>query len=141
MIEINWTLLIQIVNFLILIFFLNLIVYKPIRSMLKQRKSKFENLENDIVAIGADAEMRNQSFGDGIKAARQEGQSQKEAMLKAAADEEKNIVAQINAKSQEEMAAMKKIIARDINEVRNALEKEIDVFADAIAIKILGRTA
>jgi len=39
---------IQIINFLFLIWVLNLIIYKPIRNILIQRKEKFSGLEADI---------------------------------------------------------------------------------------------
>lgn len=141
MININWTLFVQIANFLVIIFVLNMIVYKPIRGILKQRRAKIEGLENNIQSIGSDAEARNQSFEGGIKEARQKGQQQKEALLQAAADEEKAIVAQINEKAQQDLAAVKEKIAGDINSVRAALENEVDSFANAITQKILGRAA
>jgi len=141
MININWTLFVQIANFLVIIFVLNMIVYKPIRGILKQRRAKIEGLANNIQTISSDAEARNQSFEGGIKEARQKGQQQKEALLQAAADEEKAIVAQINEKAQQDLAAVKEKIAGDINSVRAALENEVDSFANAITQKILGRAA
>ena len=141
MIEINWTILIQVVNFLILIFFLNVLVFKPIRGILNQRKSKIDKLENTIDSIGRDAEAKNQSFDEGIKAARMRGQSEKDLLLKAAIDEEKAIIARINAQAKEDLEKVKMAISKDIDDVKKALEKEVDGFADAIALKILGRTA
>jgi F-type H+-transporting ATPase subunit b len=139
MININWTIIIQMINFLVLIFILNMVIYKPIRGMLKQRKAKFGSLENSILAMGKDVETRNQTFNDGIKAARQKGLDQKEALLKAATDEERAIIAQITAKAQEDLADVKKNIARDVQQIQMTLEKEVDTFADAISQKILGR--
>lgn len=141
MIDINWTLFVQIANFLVIIFVLNVIVYKPIRKILKQRKAKVDGLENNIQTISTDAEAKNQSFAGGIKEARLKGQQQKEALLQAAADEEKAIVAQINEKAQKDLAAVKENISRDIKSVQVALEKEVDTFADVITQKILGRAA
>ena len=37
MIQINFTLFIQLINFLVLLFILNAILYKPIRAKLKER--------------------------------------------------------------------------------------------------------
>lgn len=141
MIDINGTVFIQIANFVVLIIILNMLVFKPIRGMLRQRKAKIDNLEQNIQANRNEAETKNLAFDEGIKKARVRGQDQKETLIKQAIEDEKAIVAQINAKAQEDLAAVKQTIARDIDSVRSALEKEIDAFVAAIAHKILGRAA
>ena len=141
MVEINGTFLIHIANFLVLIFFLNIVLFKPIRSILRQRKEKMQGIEAIVQSTGQHADERNQAYSDGIKEARAKGQKEKEAHMKAALDEEQAIVAQINAKAQQELAAVKASIAKDADAVRDALAKEIDAFAGAITQKILGRAA
>lgn len=141
MVEINGTILIQIANFLVLIFVLNIVLYKPIRGILSQRKEKMQGLEASTQSTGQQAEERNQAYTDGLKEARLKGQKEKEVLMKAAMDEEQAMVAKINAKAQQDLAVVKENIAKDTNAVRNALEKEVDAFASAITQKILGRAA
>ena len=142
MVSISFPILfLQIVNFLVLLFVLNLVLYKPIRNILKQRKDKFEGLEKSVSATGRQAEEQNKAFIDGIREARAKGQKEKEALVQAATDEENEIVAKINAKAKDEMAKVKAKIVKDTDAVRGALEKEIDTFADTITQKILGRAA
>jgi F-type H+-transporting ATPase subunit b len=141
MVSIDWTLAIQIVNFLVLIFILNSILYKPIRAILLQRKAKIEGLESGISASTAEVADKDRAFTDGIKQARAKGQKEKEELLQNAADEERAIIAKINAKAQEDLTAVKAKIAQDTQAVKVALEKEVDAFANAITQKILGRTA
>ncbi len=134
-------LVIQIVNFLFLIFALNMVLYKPIRNVLRQRKGKIEGLAEGVDSTKQQAEDKNQAFLDGIKSARSQGQQKKEVFLQAAAEEEQTIIGKINAKAKEDLAAVKAKIAQDTDAVRSSLEKEVDAFADAIAQKILGRAA
>jgi F-type H+-transporting ATPase subunit b len=141
MVEVNWTIAVQIVNFLVLIYVLNLVCYKPIRNILLQRKAKVQGLENGINATTQQSEEKNQAFTDGIKKARAKGQKEKEEMLQAASEEEQTIISQINAKAKDELNAVKAKIVKDTDVVKTALEKEIDAFADAITKKILGRAA
>lgn len=141
MVDINGTILIQIANFLVLIFVLNIVLYKPIRSILRQRKEKMQGLESGIQMAAQQADERNQAYTDGLKDARLKGQKEKELLMKGAMEEEQAMVAKINAKAQQELAAVKEKIAKDTDAVRIALEKEIDAFAGAITQKILGRTA
>ncbi len=142
MVSISFPILfLQIANFLVLLFVLNLVLYKPIRNILKQRKEKFEGLEESVSTTGRQAEEQNQAFIDGIREARAKGQKEKEALVQAASDEENEIVAKINAKAKDELAEVKAKIIKDTDAVRGVLEKEIDTFADTIAQKILGRAA
>lgn len=141
MVDINWTVWVQIVNFLVLVVILNIVCFKPIRKILLARKEKIDGLNSTIDSTSMEAQEKDKAFGQGLKEARKKGQSEKEALMQAASDEEKAIIARINDKAREDLAAIKEQIAKDTDAVKSALEKEVDSFADAITQKILGRAA
>jgi F-type H+-transporting ATPase subunit b len=141
MVKIDWTVLVQIANFVILVFILNLVLYKPIRNILRQRKDKLQDLTESITTGSKQAEARNQAFADGIKEARTKGQKEKEAVLQDAAEEERRMIADINATAKADLDTVKAQIAREAGTVKEELEKEVDTFADTITQKILGRAA
>jgi F-type H+-transporting ATPase subunit b len=141
MVEINWTVVPQIINFIVLIIALNIVLYKPIRKILLERKTKVEGLSTGIESANRKAEEKDQAFNIGIREARAKGQKEKEAMLQAAGDEEKEIIGRIMDEARKDMAEVKSKVARDVDAVKAALEKEVDTFADAITQKILGRAA
>ena len=130
---------IQIANFLLLIFLLNLILYKPIRQILLKRKEKINSLEASIETADQDAVDKEAAFKDGIKEARVRGLKEKDALIQVATEKEKEIVEQINQKAQADLAEIREKISKETDDVRATLEKEIDSFADAIGQKILGR--
>jgi F-type H+-transporting ATPase subunit b len=132
---------IQIINFLFLIWVLNLIIYKPIRNILIQRKEKFSGLEADIETAESKAVSQDQAFASGIKEARARGLKQKEALLQAASDEEKELIGKINEKAQAELAKVREQIAKETDGARETLMKEVEEFAGTISEKILGRAA
>ena len=132
---------IQIINFLFLIWVLNLIVYKPIRNILAQRKEKFSGLETDIETAESKAAAQDEAFASGIKDARVRGLKKKEALLQAASDEEKELIGKINEKAQAELAKVREQIAREADGAREALMKEVGDFAGTISEKILGRAS
>ncbi len=139
MISINWSLLIQIVNFLFLIWVLNMVLYKPIRNILIQRKEKISGLQEGIETLNGKAKDKDGAFVSGLKNARAKGAKEREILLKAAGDEEKKIVEKINKEAQVELAAVREKISKDAEEVGAVLEQQLDVFAKAIGEKILGR--
>lgn len=132
--------IIQIVNFVVLIILLNVILYRPIRNIIKQRKEKIQGLELSIETSKDAAEEKDQAFAQGIKDARAKGMREKDALMQEASDEEKRILDQINEKAQAELAEVRSKIAADAESVRGALSQQVDDFAKAISQKILGRS-
>jgi F-type H+-transporting ATPase subunit b len=141
MVEINWTVSIQIINFIVLIFALNIVLYKPIRKILRERKTKVEGLTQGIESANQQAEEQDQAFSQGMRDARTQGQKEKEAMIQGASREEREIVGKIMDQARDDLAAVKSKITKEVDAVKTALEGDVDAFADAITQKILGRTA
>ena len=141
MVEINWTVIPQIINFIILIFALNIIVYKPIRKILLERKAKIDGMSSGIDAATQESAEKDKAFNLGLREARVRGQKEKEAMMQIASEEEKEIIGKIMDRARDDLTKVKSQIARDVNVVKAALEKDVDTFANAITQKILGRAA
>ena len=107
------SLLIQIVNFVFLIWVLNMLLYRPIRKILAQRKEKIGGLELSIETSDKDALEKDQAFAAGIKEARAKGLREKEVLVQQATEEEKSIIAEINRKAQAELAEVRGKIKND----------------------------
>jgi len=135
----NWTTIIQAANFLILIFILNIVLYRPIRNILIQRKEKIEGLEQNVDNATSDLAEKEATYASGIREARKKGLKEKDALVNAAADEEKAIIDKINAEALAELNAVKAKVAKEVDVARDALLKEVDSFANEIGAKILGR--
>jgi F-type H+-transporting ATPase subunit b len=118
-----------------------LVCYKPIRKILLERKATVDGLTNNIASAAEQSEEKDKAYTQGVREARAKGQKEKDALLQEAGDEEKVIVGKIMDKAREDMAAIKEQISKETAEVKAALEKEVDAFADAITQKILGRAA
>lgn len=134
-----FSLSLQIINFLLLIFILNMILYKPIRKILLERKEKVKGLEQNIDNYSKEAVEKDQAFASGIKTARSRGLEQKGALMQEAMDQEKQIIEKINDKARAELGEVKAKIAKDAEAVKESLQKELDSFAESIGNKILGR--
>lgn len=141
MVSIDGSIVIQIVNFLLLIWILNIVFYKPIRKVLLERKDKVNGLASSIEDSAEQVKAKETAYAEGVREARSAGQKEKEALIQTAAEEERAIIGKINESAQEELKAVKEKIAQEMGGVKAALEKEIDAFADAIGQKILGRVA
>ena len=133
------TLLYQMINFLVLLFVLNLVLYKPIRNVLLERKAKIDGMQNGAEKAASDLVAGEDAYKDGLKKARTEGLSKKETFIEAASKEEKEIIDRINKKAQANLAEIKQQVADETEQARKQLEGEVEVYARAIGEKILGR--
>jgi F-type H+-transporting ATPase subunit b len=141
MVSVDGSLLVQMVNFLLLIWILNMVLYRPIRKILLERKAKVDGMQSTIDGSAEQVKAKEDAYAEGIRQARAAGQKEKEAMMQAAAEEEKAIIGKINESAQAELKDVKNKIAQEVGTVKAALEEEVDAFADAIGKKILGRVA
>jgi len=132
-------LVIQIINFVILIFALNIVLFKPVRKVLSERDNKVKGLEQGIESLTETAAEKDSAFSEGLKSARAKGKDEKSALMQAAAEEEKKAIEKINQKAQEEITEVRNKIMKDAEAVRASLQSELDNIATAIGQKILGR--
>jgi F-type H+-transporting ATPase subunit b len=135
----NISVIIQIANFLVLIWALNIILYRPIRKIIQQRKEKVQSFETTIDTYNSDIQEKDEAFAAGLKTARAKGLNQKDALLQEGIDEEKKLIENVNANAQAELSEVREKIARDVEATRVSLQEKIDEFADDITQKILGR--
>ncbi len=129
----------QMVNFLVLLFLLNLVLFKPIRNVIIERKSKVGTLSSGAEKASADLEKQKDDYEKGLKQARGEGLKKKEVFIEEASAQEKEIITRINQKAQANFAQIKAQVAEESEQARKALEAEVEAYAKAIGEKILGR--
>ncbi|MDY6906060.1 MAG: ATP synthase F0 subunit B [Thermodesulfobacteriota bacterium] len=129
----------QIVNFIVLIIVLNLVLYRPIRNVVARRQEKITGLDQSIQMFEQDAADKDNACTEGLKAARNNGVQEKNALIEEGTQEEKRIIEEIQQKTQKTIAENKADIARDAEKAAAELQQEIETFAATIGQKILGR--
>ncbi len=139
MVSIDGTLFIQIINFLFLIWALNIVLYKPIRRILLQRNDKVTGLEEGIDRFEQDALEKDQALASGIREAREKGINEKAAFEDEAREQELKLIEKINEKTRADLAQIREKIALETEDARQSLLKEVDSFAEDISLRILGR--
>ena len=130
---------IQLINFLVLLWILNLVFFKPVRKVLIQRKEKIEGLEEGVEKLAKEVVEKDNAFENGLKEARVKGLKEKEVFIEEASGEEKEIIEEINKKAQTKLAEIKAQVAEETEKARVELEKDIENYARGIGEKILGR--
>ncbi len=130
---------IQLINFLVLLWILNLVFFKPVRKVLIQRKETIDGLEEGVEKLAQEVVEKDNAFKNGLKEARAKGLKEKEAFIEQASQEEKEIIEKINKQAQAKLAEIKEQVAKETEKARVELENNIKSYAREIGEKILGR--
>ncbi len=136
----DWSVLIQVVNFLLIIIILNHFLFRPIRGILQERKEKIEGFETDIEQISSHTDERGQEIESRLVDIRREGFDQKEVVKGQGLDDEKRIIGQANDQAEEAMREITEQIADEVGAAREALRADLEVFSRELAQKVLGRS-
>jgi len=140
MLNIDGTLIFQIANFLVLLFILNLILFKPIRKILSQREEEMNSRLKTIDGYQGRAEQSEKEIEEGKVQARKEGYTARETLKSQGLEEEKGILQEAGAAVEQKLDAAKKEIEAKVAAAKEALEGQISGFSEELAQKILGRS-
>ena len=140
MLNIDGTLIIQIVNFLILLLILNFILFRPIRRVLARRADEMNSRQKTIDDYQEQAEKNEKGIEEGVVQARKEGYIEKEALKTQGLEGEREILQEAGGGVEQKLNAAEKEIESKIAVAREALEGQIASFSDELAQKILGRS-
>ena len=139
MIDIDWTLFAQIINFLLLVFLLNVVLFRPIRKALRDRQAKLLAQEADITLLADQGQSLEDEIKEKLAAARREGAGARETLKQEGAQAEASLLEEVKRQTEVEWATVEKKIKSDMAKARASLQKQAESFAHLLATKILGR--
>lgn len=139
MIDIDWTLGAQLITFLVLVFLLNGVLFRPIRNALKERKTKLDAQAADINLMETQSQGLDSEIKDKLAAARRDGAGSRESMKQEGAEAEASLLAEVKREVDLEWSRVEQKIKEDVARAREALQTQAKSFAQLLASKILGR--
>ncbi len=140
MINPDITLIIQMVNFLILLFVLNLILFRPIRNIIKERNQIIQNFNSDINSLTDEAQDSMERFEQKVLEAKKEGMARVNNMKGEGEQAEAELIAVTNTEVQAKIEEARQKVASDIQEARTQLQAQVQAFSVAVTEKVLGRS-
>ena len=130
MLDLNITMLFQLVNFFIAIYVLNILLIRPIRDIIKKRNGIMEGMIEESESFEHQASDRLANYEAELARARQDAGLNREAGRAEGAAEQQNLVGQAQRDARE-------IIA----DTRRALEKEAQATLAELRGKVSGLSA
>lgn len=131
---------IQVANFLILLYVLNVLAYRPIRRIMRQRQEEMAGLKERAETLQGQFEEDETALQQNVINARKEGHGLKEEIKQQGSEKEKGMLQEASSKTEEQLNKARAEIEQMIAGARQALQGEVDTFSQEAAEKILGRS-
>jgi len=140
MVSIDYTLFIQMVNFLALIAILHVLLYKPILRIMQERENRLKASEEEVKSLYQTIERKTAEYEEKIRLAKMEAMNQRNEIQKQGALEAQRII----EAAREEISGMteefKEKLAKEMEEARKILAAQSRNISFEIAERVLGRT-
>jgi F-type H+-transporting ATPase subunit b len=140
LINLDKSLIIQMINFLVLLFILWKLLYKPLVAKMEERTQAIRKSLEEAQAARADAERQRQEHAAQIQAALGEAQAIRATALKEAADEQRRLVEAARAEAGRLVQTAKAEMEQDIRRARQQLRQEVGDLAVQIAERLIKKS-
>lgn len=140
MIDINYSLFIQIANFLLLILILNYLLYRPILRIIEKRESYLRSSEDEIRNIQETVDRKAAEYEDSLRIAKKQALEQKNEITRVGAEDGKAIIDAVRNELPGIMEEFQKNINSEVDKARHILQTQSKAISLEIAEKVLGRS-
>lgn len=136
-IELDITLLIQAINFLLALVILNYVIIKPIRKILRERRAMMDELiaESEKFNTSADAHLKN--YEAELDAARTAASSEKEQIRQQAVETEQNLLSSAQNEAQAILQKARQELDAEFSAAMRALRAQTQEMAGKAVARFL----
>lgn len=135
----DYTIFIQIIAFLVLIYILNVLLYKPILSIINRRRKQLEEMENEIKLFNESVDKRAAEYEDKLKSAKTNAAELKKEIIKEGAEQAKKMVDAVRNEIPLMTQEFQQKMEKEIQKARQVLDSQSRKLSLEIAEKVLGR--
>jgi F-type H+-transporting ATPase subunit b len=139
MIDINISLLYQLINFIVLLIALNFILFKPIRQIMQEREQGISSALEDAKAAQNRMQSLLEHYNASLAESKQKAASAYNAIYQQGLDAQRDMISAERTKAGEMLDKARAEIAAAANSARADLKKEAERLSQDITSKLLGR--
>ena len=140
LISLDKSLIVQAINFLILLFILQRLLYKPFLAKMGERTAAIQKSLDEAQAARAEATRQQEENETRLRAAHAEAAAIRAQAMKEASEEQKRLVEAARAESQRLVESAKAQMDADVRRAREELRREVADLATAVAEKLVRRS-
>jgi F-type H+-transporting ATPase subunit b len=139
-INLDKSLIIQAVNFGLLLWVLWKFLYRPLLAKMNERTEAIRKSLDEAQAARAEAQRERESHAAKIQAAHVEAQAIRDAALKEAAEEQRRLVEAARGEAARLVEGAKAELAQDVSRARQELRREVSDLAITVAERLIRRS-
>jgi len=139
MIEVNFTLIIQAVNFLVMLWFLNRFIFKPVLAHIDKRENKIKSLSDEAEGLAAQGDASKEKYDQDLVSIRHAASEIVSSARKQAQESQARILDDSKNRFKEIIENSRTQIEEEMSSATESLNKDIQGFGRSMAEKILGR--
>lgn len=139
MLDLNLTFVFQLVNFFIAIFFLNILLIRPVREIIKKRNALMDEMAAEADSYHKEAVTRLDGYEAELAKARKEGSSAYDEQKQAALAQLREIVGNAQESAKDLLEKNRSVIQGQAEEALSGLRDGIDGFATRLGDRLLGK--
>ncbi len=140
LISVDKSLIVQVINFLILLFILKRLLYKPFLAKMEERTRTIQTALDEAKAARAEAQKQQEDNEARLRAAYAEAAAVREQALKEAGEESRKHIAAAQAQSRKMVEDTKSQLDAEVRRAREELRREVGDLAVAVAEKLVRRS-
>lgn len=140
MITLDLAFFIQIINFGILVLVLNFALYKPIRTMLAQRRQEIESARERALSVDQQVGEKVAEYELRLRDAKAEVGAKRSDLMKEAQAAEASLLEKARSEATASLAALRTRVAKESVDARSTLQQKAESLSSDICEKILGRS-
>ena len=141
MIEINLTIVIQVVQFLLLLFILNRFLFRPTINLIEEREQKITTWKEETKNFHESMQERLQSYEIQILEAKAQAQEQQELVTVELQKEEDKKLDAVSEEAVRIVASTREKLQAETELLRGQLREQAEEMSQLVAEKVLGRKA
>lgn len=136
-INLDKSLVVQAINFALLLFLLWWLLYRPFVSKMEERTQSIKRSLEEAEAARAEAHRQQEEYRARLEAAHTEAQAIRELALKQASEEQQRIVEAARQEAERIVARGRAEIEQDVRRAKAELRREVGELAVAIAERLI----
>jgi len=139
MVEINLTIVIQVIQFLILVFVLNRLLFKPIGQVLAERQQKIASWEEKTQNLQETARLNLEKYENQLTEERLKARESQEQLTKELKEKEDENIKAVSEKAALIVAETQQALEQERERLRVELRQQAKELSQILAEKVLGR--
>jgi F-type H+-transporting ATPase subunit b len=138
MLEINAWFFVHLINFLALLVLLNVILFKPMRSMMTRREDHVQGSLNSAQAMDKEKETHMQEIEKRLAEMREKAKKMSEKLTQEGLLSQNEFVVKAHQHASELARKAKEDLNKEVTKTKKALREDVESFSKMIVDKMLG---